>query len=212
MSVPEQQPPPPPPTTPPEAVQETAEEPAHASTEPLPARPDHLPTTSASRWSRLSRGTVLAIGAGLGAALVGACWTGAWLLSGNGTEAGATGSSSVSAEQAEDTEGSFSTDGTLTVAGIGAGLEPGELCSGTGGYSDVDFGTQVNVTDAAGTLVAMGSLGFGEKAELGCEFPFTVDDIPPGSKFYTVEVSHRGGLTQTENELRAGSLSFTLGD
>jgi hypothetical protein len=106
----------------------------------------------------------------------------------------------------------FSTDGTLTVAGIGAGLDSEELCSGTGGYSDIDFGTQVNVTDAAGTLVAVGSLGFGQKTELGCEFPFTVDDITPGSKFYTVEVSHRGGLTQTEDELRSGGLAFTLGD
>ncbi|MGX1565615.1 hypothetical protein [Streptomyces sp. NPDC055506] len=114
-------------------------------------------------------------------------------------------------EQDEDVEGPFSTDGTLTVAGIGAGLEPEELCSGTGGYSDIDFGTQVNVTDA-GTLVAVGSLGFGEKTELGCEFPFTVGDIAPGSNFYTVEISHRGGLTQTEDELRAGGLAFTLGD
>ncbi|MCM1942693.1 hypothetical protein NC239_31265 [Streptomyces sp. G3] len=116
------------------------------------------------------------------------------------------------AERIEDEEGPFSTDGTLTVAGIGAGLDPGELCSGTGGYSDIDFGTQVNVTDAAGTLVAVGSLGLGEKTELGCEFPFTVDDITPGSKFYTVEVSHRGGLTQTEDQLHAGGLAFTLGD
>ncbi|GGW66959.1 hypothetical protein GCM10010340_51360 [Streptomyces griseoloalbus] len=169
----------------------------------------------ASRWSRLSRGTVLAIGAGLGAAVVGACWAGVSLAGGNGTDASAADASaspSVSTERAEDVEGPFSTAGTLTVAGIGAGLEPEELCSGTGGYSDIDFGTQVNVTDAAGTLVAVGSLGFGEKTELGCEFPFTVDDVTPGSKFYTVEVSHRGGLTQTEDELRAGGLAFTLGD
>jgi hypothetical protein len=118
----------------------------------------------------------------------------------------------VRPEQDEAAEGPFSTDGTITVAGIGAGLESEELRSGMGGYSDIDFGTQVNVTDAAGTLVAVGSLGLGEKTELGCEFPFTVDDITPGSKFYTVEVSHRGGLTQTEDELRGGGLAFTLGD
>ncbi|MEV7861583.1 hypothetical protein AB0O86_22820 [Streptomyces hirsutus] len=202
MSVPEQQPHTPPPNTAPEASGVPAEEPGPAS-------------VSASRWSRLSRGTVLAIGAGLGAAVVGACWAGVSLAGGNGTDApavGASASPSVSAERAEDVEGPFSTDGTLTVAGIGAGLDPKELCSGTGGYSDIDFGTQVNVTDAAGTLVAKSSLGLGQKTELGCEFPFTVDDITPGSKFYTVEVSHRGGLTQTEDELRAGGLAFTLGD
>ncbi|MFI6038231.1 hypothetical protein ACIBBD_29655 [Streptomyces sp. NPDC051315] len=39
-----------------------------------------------------------------------------------------------------------------------------------------------------------------------------VDDITPGSRFYPVEVSHRGALTQTEDELRADTLAFTLGD
>ncbi|WP_345962885.1 hypothetical protein ABDE16_18055 [Streptomyces sp. BRB040] len=206
----------PPPAEAPGTSRGTAEELHLASAEPLPAPPDHPPAASASRWSRLSRGTVLAIGAGLGAAVVGACWAGVSLAGGDETDttaAGVSASPSVSgAERIEDVEGPFSTDGTLTVAGIGAGLDPGELCSGTGGYSDIDFGTQVNVTDAAGTLVAVGSLGLGEKTELGCEFPFTVDDITPGSKFYAVEVSHRGGLTQTEDQLHAGGLAFTLGD
>lgn len=202
MSVPEQPPHTPPPHMPPEIPGVATEKPGSAS-------------VSASHWSRLSRGAVLAIGAGLGAAVVGACWAGMSLVGGSKTDAAAAGASaspSVSAEQAEDAEGPFSTDGTLTVAGIGAGLDPEELCSGTGGYSDIDFGTQVNVTDAGGTLVAVGSLGLGHKTELGCEFPFTVDDVTPGSKFYTVEVSHRSGLTQTEEELRAGGLAFTLGD
>ncbi|HEX5566739.1 MAG TPA: hypothetical protein VFY14_07405 [Streptomyces sp.] len=194
MPAPEQQPDTLPPAPDLEPVQETetAGKSASPSAEPIPAMPDHPPTTPASRWSRLSRGTLLAIGAGLGAAAVGACWAGVSL-----------------AGQAGD---SFSTDGTLTVAGVGAGLLSGKPCSGTGGYSDIRFGTQVSVTDAAGTLVAKGSLGLGQKTELGCEFPFTVDDITPGSKFYTVEVSHRGGLTQSEDELRAGGLAFTLGD
>ncbi|MGY1522239.1 hypothetical protein ACW69C_00480 [Streptomyces sp. MN3] len=212
MSSPEQQPTPP---AAPEASRGTAGESAPASAGPVPALPDHPPTASPSRWSRLSRGAVLAIGAGLGAAVVGACWAGISLADGNRTDASAADASAshpVSTERTTDMEGPFSTDGTLTVTGIGGGLEPGELCSGTGGYSDIDFGTQVNVTDAAGTLVAVGNLGLGEKTELGCEFPFTVDDITPGSKFYTIEVSHRGGLTQTEEELRAGGLAFTLGD
>ncbi|MEV5934789.1 hypothetical protein AB0L56_19145 [Streptomyces sp. NPDC052079] len=193
MSSPEQQPHIPPPAADPETDQNTAaEEPAPAPAGPLPAPPDHPPTPSASRWSRLPRGAVFVIGVGLGAAVVGACWAGVSLADGS--------------------EEAFSTDGTLTVSGIGAGLASGDLCTGTDGYDDIDFGAQVSVTDAAGTLVAKGSLGLGEKTELGCEFSFTVDDIPPGSKFYTVEVSHRGGLTQTEDELRAGGLAFTLGD
>ncbi|WP_326804470.1 hypothetical protein OIE49_26675 [Streptomyces sp. NBC_01788] len=154
--------------------------------------PDHPPAVPASRWSRLSRGAVLAIGACLGAAAVGACWAGMSLAGQSGD--------------------SFSTDGTLTVTGVGGGLDSGEPCSGTGGYSDIHFGTQVTITDAAGALVAMGSLSLGQKTEQGCEFPFTVDDITPGSKFYTVEVSHRGGLSKAEDELRTGGLAFTLGD
>ncbi|MFJ2733449.1 hypothetical protein [Streptomyces sp. NPDC087317] len=215
MSVPEQQPHTPPQATAPEAPQRAAGNATSVSAGPMPAMPDHPPATPASRWSRLSRSTVLAIGAGLGAAVVGAFWAGVSLAGGdetNAPEAGATGSPSAIAEQAEDTKTPFSTDGTLTVAGVGAGLDSGELCSGTGGYSDIDFGTQVTITDAAGTLVAVGSLGLGQKTEQGCEFPFTVDDITPGSKFYTVEVSHRGGLSKAEDELRTGSLAFTLGD
>lgn len=191
MSASEQQPDAPLPVTDPKPVQETTGGSGSPSAGSVPPMPDHPPAVPASRWSRLSRGAVLAIGVGLGAAAVGACWAGV-ALAGRGT--------------------SFSTDGTLTVAGIGVGLDIGELCSGTGGYSDIAFGTQVTITDAAGTVVAVGSLDLGRKTEQGCEFPFTVDDITPGSKFYTVEISHRGGLTKTEDQLRAGGLAFTLGD
>ncbi|MFE9538968.1 hypothetical protein [Streptomyces sp. NPDC006691] len=140
------------------------------------------------------------------------CWLTVSLI--GGVTVGAKGDSPSKAVTAEETKAPepFDTDGTITLTDVGADLEDGQPCSGTGGYSDMDFGTQVNVTDAAGTLVATSSLGLGEKTEAGCTFSFTVDEITPGSKFYTVEVSHRGGLTQTEDELRAGALEFTLGD
>lgn len=195
MPVSKQQPDIPLPVTGPEPVRETTGDPVSLSAESLPPMPAHPPAIPVSRWSQLSRGTALAIGAGLGAAVVGACWAGVSL-----------------ADQAKDAEGSFSTHGTLTVSRIGVGLDSGEPCSGTGGYSDISFGTQVTITDAAGTLVAMGNLSLGRKTKQGCEFPFTVDDITPGSKFYTVEISRRGGLTKTEDQLRAGELAFTLGD
>ncbi|MFF4461192.1 hypothetical protein ACFY13_16760 [Streptomyces mirabilis] len=168
---------------------------------------------SGSRWARLSRSAVLLLGIGVGAAAVGFSWASLSLLGGDEAPAKADGSRSSSAmSRASRAPAPFATDGTLTLAEVGAGLETGEPCSGTGGYSDIDFGTQVNVTDADGTLVATGSLGLGEKTEAGCVFPFTVDGIAPGSKFYTVEVAHRGGLTQAEAALRAGGLEFTLGD
>lgn len=172
-------------------------EPAADPTELAPAVPDYapsVPSPAGSRWSRLSRTAVLLLGVGLGAAVVGAGWL-------------------VTALPGDETEtGSFTTDGTIALTSVGVGLDDGELCSGTGGYSDIRLGAQINVTDAAGTLVAHGSLGLGKKSDAGCAFPFTVDDVTPGSKFYTVEVSHRGGLTQTETELREGGLTFTLGD
>lgn len=177
----------------------------------VPAMPTS-PPSSGPRWARLPRGTVLALGIGLGVAAVGACWLSASLLGGHeATVDGGRPAGTAAAAKAKATE-PFGTDGTLTLTEVGVALGSGEPCSGTGGYSDIDFGTQVNVTDADGTLVATGSLGLGEKTEAGCAFPFTVDEIPPGSKFYTVEVSHRGGLTQTEADLRAGGLGFTLGD
>ncbi|MFF4650890.1 hypothetical protein [Streptomyces sp. NPDC001380] len=166
---------------------------------------------SPSLRSRLPQGVILALGVGIGAAAVGACWLSFSLLGGDeGKKAGGSPSATATAERTQAPE-PFGTDGTITLTEVGAGLEDGALCSGTGGYSDINLGTQVNISDAAGTLVASGSLGPGEKAETGCTFSFTVGDITPGSKFYTVAVGHRGGLTETEDELRAGGLEFTLG-
>ncbi|WP_230535628.1 hypothetical protein OHB02_19025 [Streptomyces albidoflavus] len=183
--------------------------------ESTPSMPDHAPPVPApvgSRWSQLSRATVLLFGVGLGAAAVGAGWLTTVLYDSETDPSDH--SLTVTEAEAEVAAGteSFTTDGTITLPSVGAALDNGGLCSGTGGYSDIDFGTQVNITDAAGTLVAHGSLGLGEKTDAGCTFPFTVDDVTPGSNFYTVEVSHRGGLTQTETDLRAGGLAFTLGD
>ncbi|MEV7481598.1 hypothetical protein [Streptomyces halstedii] len=181
----------------------------------VPSMPDHAPPVSAlagSRWSRLSRAAVLLFGVGLGAAAVGAGWlTTALLDSETDPSDHSLTVAEADADVAAGTE-SFTTDGTITLPSVGVALDNGGLCSGTGGYSDIDFGTQVNVTDATGTLVAHGSLGLGEKTDAGCTFAFTIDDVTPGSKFYTVEVAHRGGLTQTETDLRAGGLAFTLGD
>ncbi|MFF6790602.1 hypothetical protein ACFY9C_16195 [Streptomyces filamentosus] len=132
----------------------------------------------------------------LGAAVTGSCWLIVSLVGGE-SSAGKT----------------FGTSGTLTLVDSSLSLlEEGEMCTGLDGYSDIRRGAQVNVTGADGTLVATGVLGGGTKTALGCEFPFEIEGIPQGSKFYTVEVSHRGGLTQTEAELRAGGLVFTLGN
>ena len=65
-------------------------------------------------------------------------------------------------------------------------------CSGEGGYSDIGAGTAVNVYDQSGAVVAIGRLSAGNGSySSGCTFSFAVPDVPSGSKFYQVEVSHR---------------------
>ncbi|MFB8394055.1 hypothetical protein [Streptomyces yangpuensis] len=145
---------------------------------------------------RLSRPVILAVGLVLGAAVTRGCW----LIV------------SLSGGAVSSAEKTFGTSGTLTLANSSLSfLEGGERCTGLDGYSDIQRGAQANVTGADGTLVATGELEGGKKAALGCEFPFAIEGIPQGAKFYTVEVSHRGGLTQTEDELRSGGLTFALG-
>jgi hypothetical protein len=83
-------------------------------------------------------------------------------------------------------------------------------CVPESGYDDVTPGAQVTVTSPKGDVVAVGRLDTGDKhGAFTCRFPFTVEDIPIGSKLYSVEVSHRGALTYTQAEMEAG-LAFTL--
>ncbi|MGW6983415.1 hypothetical protein ACWGE1_28920 [Streptomyces sp. NPDC054932] len=105
----------------------------------------------------------------------------------------------------------FSTTGGLILSDSGGYLTVGTACEGKGGYKDIGAGTEVTVTDAAGKVVAAGSLHEGEIVGRACMLRFTVEGIPEGSKLYRVEVSHRGALTKTEQELRDGDLAFTLG-
>jgi hypothetical protein len=89
-------------------------------------------------------------------------------------------------------------------------------CQGDGGYDDIAQGASVTVYDAAGTVVATGSLGEGKRATPGdtttsCVFPVTVLKVPGGSKFYGVEVTHRGKVTVSDADARAGKFAATLG-
>jgi hypothetical protein len=96
------------------------------------------------------------------------------------------------------------------------GFEGTDSCFGTGGYSDVGAGAQVVVTDRAGTVIASGDLGPGSVQSVEglevCQFSFAVE--VPDTEFYRFEVSDRGSLTYTREELEnAGwQVDFTLGD
>ncbi len=98
----------------------------------------------------------------------------------------------------------------------------GDLCYGKGGYDDIKEGAQVTIRDETDTVIAAGRLSEGQikTTELGldlvsadCIFLFEVTDVP-SANFYTVEVSHRGGLTYSLDEMDAldWEVSLSLGD
>lgn len=75
-----------------------------------------------------------------------------------------------------------------------------ESCSSSD-YPDVDQGTQVVVTNSAGTVIATSQLGKGRQQDLPgygsygatCNYPFTVQ-VPGGLPRYGVTVAHRGTI------------------
>lgn len=94
---------------------------------------------------------------------------------------------------------------------IDAGVENyGGDCVGTGGYDDIRGGAQVVVRGPSGDKIALGHLDAGEpRSSVECVFPFTVEDIPIINGIYSVEVSHRGEVSFTQDD--AQSLDLTLG-
>jgi hypothetical protein len=96
----------------------------------------------------------------------------------------------------------------------------GDTCYGTGGYDDISEGAQVVLRDGEGKVIGTSSLNEGH-SNLGCEvgdviaictFEFIIEDVP-SSDFYSVEVSHRGEINFSHEELeRQGwEVSLTLG-
>lgn len=104
--------------------------------------------------------------------------------------------------------GGFVLTGEVTVTDVGADgasgdgiqlLGPGN-CQGTGGYNDMQAGAEVDVTDAGGATVAVGSLDTGVTEGVGiCKFVFRVPNVPSGKHFYGVEVTHRGVIKLSED-------------
>ncbi|MGW6503003.1 hypothetical protein [Nonomuraea angiospora] len=103
--------------------------------------------------------------------------------------------------------GTIAAPGGFTNGGLAGG--PGQLCAMGGGYSDIRAGAQVVVTDDAGKTIAVGQLEPGKillpRADAwgtrSCVFPFTVQ-APGGYRFYGIEVTHRGVVRYTAEQLR----------
>src|SRR5207248_1667275 len=101
---------------------------------------------------------------------------------------------------------SFTLTGSMTLTGdnIPSG-STSEDCTGYSGYDDITAGASVTVYDSAGKVVATGLLGAGKPKSAACVFPVRVLGVPEGSKFYRVEVGHRGQITVTAAEAKAGA-------
>ena len=101
--------------------------------------------------------------------------------------------------------------GTMTLNDDSQSWLIGEPCGGgTGGYSDIREGASVTVRNEKGEILATGGLqeGFGV-GEHACLFGFAVGKVPK-AKFYSVEVSHRGAITEPATDVKKGILTFAL--
>lgn len=92
----------------------------------------------------------------------------------------------------------------------------GTVCRGTGGFDDIREGAQVVVRDETDSIIGTSRLGAGVAvnvrtypdsfgiiyASADCQFPFEVTEVPT-AKFYSIEVTHRGGVTFSPAELDA---------
>lgn len=95
--------------------------------------------------------------------------------------------------------------GVMTIANTG-GYFPtvtyyGKHCSGSSGYSDIDEGTDVTVTNSEGKVLAETELEQGSPGYYSCKFEFTFT-VLEGETKYLIEVGKRGKLSYTEAELK----------
>jgi hypothetical protein len=78
------------------------------------------------------------------------------------------------------------------------------------GLDDLGPGTQVTVTNQAGTIIGIGELDDGYLREsVVCVFRFKVSNLPR-SDFYSVEVSHRGEVRFSFSKLTQKHWSIKL--
>jgi hypothetical protein len=107
--------------------------------------------------------------------------------------------------------------GTLTLTSSSGISRSGGHCSGTGGYSDLTAGGAVTVKNESGTVIATGSLDQGVSdatyPTVVCHFSFTISNLPD-AKFYSIEVTHRGTLTYSRDQLKSDGwkVEASIGD
>lgn len=85
----------------------------------------------------------------------------------------------------------------------------GSACRGSGAYGDIVPGAPVSLVDGAGTVLGTTTLNGGTGDATECDFAFSIADVPEVGA-YTVEVSDRGKVTNTLDELREHKWAFAL--
>lgn len=91
-------------------------------------------------------------------------------------------------------------------------VDDGSSCRGKGGYSDIGEGAAVTVYDASGKIVSAGKITGSTYHAGECKFQWSAASIPAGAGPYQFEISHRGKMTITEQDARAGAIHLTLGN
>ena len=95
------------------------------------------------------------------------------------------------------------------------GVDPGDSCTGSGGYGDIGGGAQVVLMDGNGATMSTSRLSQGQFDGLGCVFSFTLPDVRHAD-FYALTIAggDRGELQYSYAELAGDdwSLQLSLGD
>lgn len=101
-------------------------------------------------------------------------------------------------------------DGTMNLTDTSTIWAVSLPCAGSGGYADLTKGASVTVTNEKGAIIGTGTLdgGIGIAAHK-CLFGFAVPSVSK-AKFYSVQVSHRGTITEPSSGVSKGSLTFAL--
>jgi hypothetical protein len=178
------------------------------SDEPLPVPEPALPATvePAPAVARPRTRWVVPLAAGLAGLIVGAGGVGlAWGLTSDPAPA------PIAVPSTTVAVATFTLTGTMELAGATHWRRVSTQCEGINGYDDIAEGTSVTVYSGSGQVVGTGQLTDGVVFGTRCSLSVLVEKVPLGSDFFQVEVSHRGKLTLSAADAKAGKFSGTIG-